>query len=561
MIARARDRESRCDDMSLVNKKGVDVSSNNGKISFEKIKSEGYDFAMIRCGFGDNIAEQDDTYWEENVRKCEAAGLPWGAYFYSYACTESQAKSELAHILRLLKGKKPTLPVALDIEDADGYHARNGGWNFTNIDRTCRIILEGIKAAGFFPMLYTGFEEVENYISKAVSQGYDMWFAHWARSCGYKGSNLSMWQYGGETNLLESNSIPGVGTIDKNLCYKDYPSIIKDGGYNGWSKGGSKTTESKTTVKGVTAAQAMSAARSLEGKDEDPDECDIMKWYGGFDTDINEEACCCAGMMYLFGNKLNALDLIPGGKTANCGTLALNFYNAGQLHKPSEVKPGDLVIFSWSGNTTSVPPLNTKGYKTFDHVELCLKVMDNTILSIGANNGGYECDDFQIKTRYKSNISGCCRPKYTDGDETDVYVPVSNSTSTNGDSSVREVQTWLNSHFGFDIYIDGIYGPQTRAALVMALQTVLNRDYGADLEVDGIYGRLTRKAVANLERGAYGDYVKVLQGFLICMGYDTGGFDGDFGGRTEESVKTFQTVRDLYVDGIAGKNTFEKLAE
>ena len=225
---------------NLKNRKGVDVSSNNGKISFEKIKSAGYDFAMIRCGFGDNIAEQDDTYWEENVRKCEAAGLPWGAYFYSYACTESQAKSELAHILRLLTGKKPTLPVALDIEDADGYHARNGGWNFTNIDRTCRIILEGIKAAGFFPMLYTGFEEVENYISKAVSQGYDMWFAHWAHSCGYKGSNLSMWQYGGETNLLESNNIPGVGTIDKNLCYKDYPSIIKDGGYNGWSKGGSK---------------------------------------------------------------------------------------------------------------------------------------------------------------------------------------------------------------------------------------------------------------------------------------------------------------------------------
>lgn len=538
--------------IDLKNKKGVDVSSNNGKISFEKIKSAGYDFAMIRCGFGDNIAEQDDTYWEENVRKCEAAGLPWGAYFYSYACTESQAKSELAHILRLLTGKKPTLPVALDMEDEDGYHARHGGWNRANITNVCKIFLEGIAKAGYYPMIYAGFEEKDNLISPEVWNSHDIWFPHWARECGYKGSNLSMWQYGGETNLLESNNIPGVGTIDKNLCYKDYPTIIKGGGFNGWSG-------EHTVAHGLTAAQAMSCARGLVGKDEDPDECDIMAWYGGFDTDINEEACCCAGMMYLFGSKLSALDLIPGGKTANCGTLALNFYNAGQLHKPSEVKPGDLVIFSWSGNTTSVPPLNTKGYKTFDHVELCLKVMDNTILSIGANNGGYECDDFQIKTRYKSNISGCCRPKYTDGDETDVYVPVSNSTSTNGDSSVREVQTWLNSHFGFDIYIDGIYGPQTRAALVMALQTVLNRDYGADLEVDGIYGRLTKKAVVNLERGAYGDYVKVLQGFLICMGYDTGGFDGDFGGRTEESVKTFQTVRDLYVDGIAGKATFEEL--
>lgn len=537
--------------INLKNRKGVDVSSNNGKISFEKIKSAGYDFAMIRCGFGDNIAEQDDTYWEENVRKCEAAGLPWGAYFYSYACTESQAKSELAHILRLLTGKKPTLPVALDIEDADGYHARNGGWNFTNIDRTCRIILEGIKAAGFFPMLYTGFEEVENYISKAVSQGYDMWFAHWAHSCGYKGSNLSMWQYGGETNLLESNNIPGVGTIDKNLCYKDYPSIIKDGGFNGWS--GEPAVE-----RGLTAAQAMSGARGLVGKDEDPDECDIMAWYGGFNTDINRVACCCAGMFYLF-HKLNALDLIPGGKVADCGSLARNFYNAGQLHRPDEVKPGDIVVFSWSHSKTSVSPLNNLGYMCFEHVELCLKVFDDTILSIGANNGGIECDDFQIKTRKRSDISACCRPAYADGGEEDTAATVTEAVY--GDRDVYEVQQWLNSHFGFDIYIDGIYGPQTRAALVMALQTVLNRDYGADLEVDGIYGRLTRKAVVNLERGAYGDYVKVLQGFLICMGYDTGGFDGDFGGRTEESVKTFQTVRDLYVDGIAGKNTFEKLAE
>ena len=545
--------------MTLVNKKGVDVSSNNGKVDFAKIKAAGYDFAMIRCGFGENIAEQDDTCWEENVRKCEAAGLPWGAYFYSYACSEASAKSELEHVLRLLKGKRPTLPVALDIEDADGYHERHGGWNFRNIDRVCRIFLEGIAKAGYYPMLYTGFEEIENYISEDVWQHYDMWFAHWASKCGYTGKNLCIWQYGGETNLIDGNSIHGVGVIDKNLCYQDYPSIIKDGGYNGWSKGGSKTTESKTTVKGVTAAQAMSAARSLEGKDEDPDECDIMKWYGGFDTDINEEACCCAGMMYLFGSKLNALDLIPGGKTANCGTLALNFYNAGQLHKPSEVKPGDLVIFSWSGNTTSVPPLNTKGYKTFDHVELCLKVMDNTILSIGANNGGYECDDFQIKTHYKSDISGCCRPKYADGDDTDVYVPVSSNTSTNGDSGVREVQTWLNSRYGLDIYIDGIYGPQTRGALTKALQTELNSQFGKNLVVDGIFGPCTKRAIRNISQGARGNYTKTLQGFLICEGYDTGGFDGIFGSATNSAVKEYQSKNGLYVDGIAGPATFGEL--
>ena len=342
---------------NLKNRKGVDISSNNGKISIEKIKDAGYDFVMIRA---EDIAEQDDTYWEGNVRKCEAAGLPWGAYFYSYACSEASARSELAHILRLLRGKKPLLPVAIDIEDADGYHQRHGGWNLKNIDRACRIFLEGVRDAGYYPMLYTGFEEVENYISEAVSQTYDMWFAHWARSCGYKGDNLCMWQYGGETNLIESNSIPGIGVIDKNLCYKDYPTIIMEGGFNGWSG-------EHTVTHGLTAAQAMSGARGLVGKDEDPDECDIMAWYGGFNTDIdiNRVACCCAGMFYLF-YKLDALDLIPGGKVADCGSLARNFYNAGQLHPPDEVRPGDLVIFSWSGNRTSVQPLRDLGYKSFE---------------------------------------------------------------------------------------------------------------------------------------------------------------------------------------------------
>lgn len=222
--------------MSLVNKKGVDISSNNGSVDMERIKNAGYDFVMIRCGYGSDISEQDDNRWEENIKKAESAGIPWGAYFYSYSCSEAAARSELEHILRLLKGRRPTLPVALDMEDADGYHARHGGWNFENVDRTCRIILDGIAKAGYYPMLYTGFEEIENYISAEIAGKYDIWFAHWARSCGYRGKNLSMWQYGGEINLLESNSIDGVGTVDKNICYKDYPSIIKSGGFNGWGK-------------------------------------------------------------------------------------------------------------------------------------------------------------------------------------------------------------------------------------------------------------------------------------------------------------------------------------
>ena len=93
----------------------------------------------------------------------------------------------------------------------------------------------------------------------------------------------------------------------------------------------------------VSMDKIVNIAKSLVGKDAGSG-CDIMKWYGSFNSNINAIACCCAGQMYLF-NKAGALSMIPGGKTANCGQLALNFYNAGQLYKPEDVKVGDLVTF------------------------------------------------------------------------------------------------------------------------------------------------------------------------------------------------------------------------
>lgn len=221
---------------TMKDKKGVDISSCNGDINIGEIKKAGYDFVMIRCGYGSDIKSQDDTQFENNVRKCESAGLPWGAYLYSYALNVEQAKSEVEHVKRLLKGKKPTLPIAIDIEDADGYHAKNGAWNFKVINAVTKTFIEGIRSAGYYPMLYTGFEELNYLISSEVANGVDIWFAQWWKTCDYKGTNLGMWQYGGETNYIESNSISGVGVIDKNKCYKDYPSIIKNGGYNGWKK-------------------------------------------------------------------------------------------------------------------------------------------------------------------------------------------------------------------------------------------------------------------------------------------------------------------------------------
>lgn len=51
--------------------KGVDVSYHNGTINWKKVAASDVDYAIIRCGYGDNIKSQDDKKWAENVAGCE----------------------------------------------------------------------------------------------------------------------------------------------------------------------------------------------------------------------------------------------------------------------------------------------------------------------------------------------------------------------------------------------------------------------------------------------------------------------------------------------------------
>lgn len=125
--------------------------------------------------------------------------------------------------------------------------------------------------------------------------------------------------------------------------------------------------------------------------------------------------------------------------------------------------------------------------------------------------------------------------------------------ASSGDGSIAEVQSWLGCA------ADGIYGPDTKRHLVRKLQQELNAQFGAELADDGYWGPKTRAACVNVRRGARGNITRVLQGALICHGYNTGGFDGVFGGKTYDAVRGYQKSVGLSDDGVAGKATFSSL--
>ena len=124
----------------------IDVSEHQGIIDWNAAKPH-IDGAILRVGYGsDGFPNQDDKKWLRNATECERLGIPYGAYLYSYANTEARIQSEIQHTLRLLKGRKPQLPIFYDLED----RSCQGSWARASAE-WCRQI----RAAGYIDGLYS----------------------------------------------------------------------------------------------------------------------------------------------------------------------------------------------------------------------------------------------------------------------------------------------------------------------------------------------------------------------------------------------------------------------
>ena len=74
-----------------------------------------------------------------------------------------------------------------------------------------------------------------------------------------------------------------------------------------------------------------------------------------------------------------------------------------------------------------------------------------------------------------------------------------------------------------------------------------------------IYEMLKGAINRMLKKGMEGKDVMTLQARLNELGFNCGQVDGKFGSKTEEALKKFQKKNGLNDDGIAGKDTLEKL--
>lgn len=207
-------------------KKGIDVSKYQGNIDWEKVKNAGIEFAVIRAGYGKFDFQKDEKF-EQNYSGAKNAGIPVGAYHYSYAETVEDARLEAEVFLNWIRGKQFEYPVALDIEEKA---QSDKGRQF--VSDVIRAFCETVENAGYYVCVYSNKYWYDNFIDDDCKKKYDAWVAQWADSNTYAG-NYGMWQYSSQ------GSVDGIsGRTDLDEAYKDYPEIMRSKGLNGFSAEG-----------------------------------------------------------------------------------------------------------------------------------------------------------------------------------------------------------------------------------------------------------------------------------------------------------------------------------
>ena len=204
--------------------KGIDVSVHNGNIDWNKVKADGIEFAILRAGFG-RLEKQRDEKFEQNYAGAKAAGIPVGAYWYSYAMDEDEARLEADVFLKVIKGKQFEMPVYFDLEEKKQFDLGK-----EKVSAIMRAFLERVESAGYFTGLYGSASSLTTHTADDIKTHYTIWLAHWVDKTNYSGA-YGIWQYS------EKGKVDGInGNVDLDICYKDFPTIIKGKGLNGWGK-------------------------------------------------------------------------------------------------------------------------------------------------------------------------------------------------------------------------------------------------------------------------------------------------------------------------------------
>ena len=216
--------EGETDEVTL----GIDVSKYQGSIDWEQVAQSGVEFAMIRVGYRTKVTGiiYEDPGARYNLQEAAKNGLLVGAYFFSSAVTEEEAREEAAWVADFISRYPITYPVAYNCEDFQSPDSRQYGLGAEERTDIACAFLDTIAAAGYTPMFYASRNEMEGsaqWNMDTLGSRYRVWVSQYPEqpypetpASTYSGTH-AMWQY------TSQGTVAGIrGSVDVNLAYFGY---------------------------------------------------------------------------------------------------------------------------------------------------------------------------------------------------------------------------------------------------------------------------------------------------------------------------------------------------
>ena len=184
------------------------------------------DFVIIRCVSGRSYDKMAKTY----INECYKHKIPYGLYCAAYPLIDEDAMEEANKIIRYAKMCKPEFPIYYDYEGFSLDYAKKKGYNHTkeDIKRLTTIFCNTVEKAHCFAGVYANLNYTNNIYGRDYFKRYSHWLAYWNST---KPFYAPVWQFTSNGNV---NGIPG--RVDKNICYTDFPKLIRSKGFNGWDE-------------------------------------------------------------------------------------------------------------------------------------------------------------------------------------------------------------------------------------------------------------------------------------------------------------------------------------
>ena len=201
---------------------GIDVSTVQGVIDWEKVYKDGVRFAMIKAtqGRGEGALTKHlkrfaDSKFKANMDGALKVGLAVGAYHYFTATTVADAQSEAAYFCNALAPYKDKMVLwaCVDVESKylDGLSA-------DELYKVVCAFTELVKRCGYKPIIYTNPNFLKYRFPEGAFDKDEIWLAHWGVKSPMPVPNMRIWQYGEER-------IDGIkGKVDANKGY--FPEVI-----------------------------------------------------------------------------------------------------------------------------------------------------------------------------------------------------------------------------------------------------------------------------------------------------------------------------------------------